>query len=485
MPSSMFSTIPGGPGLPGVLFAIAVGSVITPSAVGEAVAAEANAPRLSSSDGRAQARAHPKLPWRDARVGRDLTFGHQLRCEAACELALAGAATLALEPGASIRPEGPQFTRFVGDAAARRVDVVSVDGGVAHLSRPRDDGSATVIALPSGVRIALRSGELTAHGLEGRGVVDLRSGTALYRSGNVWTPMVPGLYDATATGLAERAAVVPAQWTPKGPHHRPVAIATDEPEGEVAMSWERDERRRKQRLIVRDEAGEVVADRAVDPAVAHARVILGEGRYTARLMVSDEDGIWSHPSAPLPLRVVRLALPPGGIHVEADTFVVPDDATFRMLGSDGVEVAVGRGGFLPARRELQLPDANLSVLRLRVAGEPATESRFFIERRELRARITLGPSSPVWPQDVVAAEVELVDPSGRVDVDGVKPRFRVRVGADDIPTHFTFNGKHWHGRIHGRALSKPQLLELTVEDEVGQAIGQAFLEVVTHRERPR
>ena len=152
-----------------------------------------------------------------------------------------------------------------------------------------------------------------------------------------------------------------------------------------------------------------------------------------------------------------------------------------MLGAKGVEVAVGRGGFLPARRELSVPDANVSVLRLRVAGESDTESRFYVERRELRAQITLGPSSPVWPEDDVAAEVRLVDPSGRVDVDGVKPRFRVRVGADDIPTHFTFNGERWQGRIVGRHLRKPQLLELTVVDEVGHSIGHAFLEVVTHR----
>ena len=469
----------------GLLLAMAVGTLASPSATAEARAAEPAAPRLTSSEGQAAVRAHPQLPWRALSIGREVTFGHQLRCAGACELALAGAATLSLEGGATIRPAGPQFTRFAGDTAARRVDVLSIDQGVAVLARPHDDASATVVVLPSGVRIALRKGELRAHGLERRGVVDLRSGSALVRSGSAWTPMTPGLYDATPQGLTERGAVIPARWDPKAPHHRPVAIATDEPEGQVSMSWERHAARKKQRLIVIDDDDAVVADRAIDPGAAHASFTLREGSYTARLLVADEDGIWSRPSVPLPLRVVRLALPPGGIHAEADTFVLPDDATLRMLGAKGVEVAVGRGGFLPARRELNVSDASVSVLRLRVAGAPATESRFYVEKRELRAQITLGPSSPVWPEDEVAAEVTLVDPSGRVDVDGVKPRFRVRVGADDIPTHFTFNGKRWHGRIPGRRLRQPQLLELTVQDDVGQAIGHAFLEVVTHRSSRR
>lgn len=465
----------------GLSFALAVGALVVSSASGHARAAEAQAPRLAASEGDAAVRSHPKLAWRAIRVGREVTFGHQLRCSGACRLTLAGSATLDLEAGAVIRPEGPQFTRFPGDDAARRVDVLSVDTGVTHLIRAHDDGSATVMVLPSGVRVALRSGELTAHGLERRAVVDLRAGSALVRSGSSWTAMPPGLYDATSRGLMERGPVAPARWDPASSKHRPVGIATDEPEGQVAVSWERNASRTKQRLTVVDDAGEVVAERAIDPSTAHASLTLDEGRYTAQVVVADEDGIWSRPSAPLPLRVVRLALPPGGIHAEADTFVLPDDATLRMLGAKGVEVAVGRGGFLPARRELSVPDANVSVLRLRVAGESDTESRFYVERRELRAQITLGPSSPVWPEDDVAAEVRLVDPSGRVDVDGVKPRFRVRVGADDIPTHFTFNGERWQGRIVGRHLRKPQLLELTVVDEVGHSIGHAFLEVVTHR----
>ncbi|HHH28809.1 MAG TPA: hypothetical protein ENK57_10760 [Polyangiaceae bacterium] len=464
------------------MFAVAVGGLMIPATPRRALAADATAPRLASSEGRASARAHPKLPWRNVRVGRELTFGHQLKCTASCNLSLAGEATLGLEAGAMIRPEGPQFTRFPEDVTARRVEALSVDDGVVHLVRPQDDGSATVVRLPSGAKIALRSGELTVHALDGRGAIDLRSGTALIRAERTWAPIAPGLYDASPHGLTERAPVASASWEPKDPHHRPVAVATDLPEGQVSMSWERDRTRSKQRLVVRDEDGGVVADRAVDPATAHATLMLREGRYRAHLYVADEDGIWSRPSPPLPLRVVRLALPAGGIHAEADTFVVPDDATLRLLGAEGIEVAMGRGGFLPARRELRVPDANVSVMKLRVAGAPATESRFYLEQRELRAQITLGPSSPVWPQDAVAAEVRLVDPSGRVDVDGVKPRFRVRVGADDIPTHFTFNGQRWHGRIPGRHLRQPQLLELTVEDEVGQAIGQAFLEVVAHKD---
>ena len=157
----------------GLSFALAVGALVVSSASGHARAAEAQAPRLAASEGDAAVRSHPKLAWRAIRVGREVTFGHQLRCSGACRLTLAGSATLDLEAGAVIRPEGPQFTRFPGDDAARRVDVLSVDTGVTHLIRAHDDGSATVMVLPSGVRVALRSGELTAHGLERRAVVDL------------------------------------------------------------------------------------------------------------------------------------------------------------------------------------------------------------------------------------------------------------------------------------------------------------------------
>src|SRR5690606_37222888 len=129
----------------------------------------------------------------------------------------------------------------------------------------------------------------------------------------------------------------------------------------------------------------------------------------------------SAPSATTPLRVLRVALPDGCLVPEPGTVVLPAGTALRLLSVEGLEMSLGGLGFVPAAREIALHEGRVA-LRLRVKGEPATESAFTLEPRALKAAISMAPFAPIWPTDTVEIRVELRDPSGHHDLDRVAPR---------------------------------------------------------------
>jgi hypothetical protein len=328
-----------------------------------------------------------------------------------------------------------------------------------------EEGS--VEAVVRGGRIALATGEATI----------------ARRVGRVWEALSPGRIVVVEGGeLKERTLPAPPIVRSDSPS-QPIGLAADDPEGAVSLAWRPAAPEVElMRLEVAEDAAfaRMIHDATVPAGEGKASLRLREGSYHARIAAVDRDGFTSAPSPSIPLRILRVALPDGGLVPEPGTVVLPAGSALRLLSIDGLEMSIGGRGFVPAAREIHLGEGR-GELRLRVRNVPATESAFTLEPRALKAAITMAPYAPIWPTDTVEVRVELRDPGGRHDLDRVEPRLRVHLEDEELFVTWTKKGGVHQARIHGRRIDGPSLLRVQVEDAAGRPLGKNLVEIVSAR----
>jgi len=444
---------------------------------GVATAKPAQQPTLVSVGDEAKIRFSAQLPWRSVGQGREIRIGQQVRCNEGCELSWGSRARATLGPGATVRVLSPRFVRFDADHVVRCPSLAVLAGEV-RVAAPSD--LPTVVETKSSKLLAVRTGstDLIADG--SRLVVAPVDASVSLRQGREWKPLSGApLFELGADGQvrAEQRLSSPA-WR-LGQAHRPLALAADEPSAEVSLAWREVADAAAYKIeIARDHRfGQMVTREQLRDRSTH-RVTLPEGRYFARVSAADADGLWSAPTTVMPLQVVRVALPDGGEISGAGDLVLPPATSLRLLGHDVLDVAIHERGFSRARRELHFFPERAQRLRVRLRGQPDTESSFMVYERALRADVQVSPANPTWPDDSVDVRVRLVDPSGRTDPQSVKPRLKVVMGGRDLPVHFRFDGKAWVTSISGQPIGRPELMRLEVDDGAGQVLGERFVEVV-------
>ena len=425
----------------------------------------------------ASVRFHAKLPWRDVEAGR-VKLGAQLRCGGTCEVALSSGNLAVFGDGSEIGLEPPRFVKT--DApVARKVDAVRLDRGRVAVTRR---GTPTVI-VAGGVELLLHDGSVEAVVGDARVALSTGDATIARRVGRGWETLAAGqIVVIEGDRVEERALPSAPRWRLDRASHQPLGLAADGPEGAVSLAWQPAPQVEAMRLEVAEDAAFTrrVRDLRVPAAEGRAVLRLREGNYHARLAAVDRDGFVSPPSATMPLRVLRVALPDGGLVPEPGTVVLPAGSALRLLSVDGLEMSLGGHGFVPATREIALAQGRVE-LRLRVKETLATESAFTLEPRALKAAITMAPFAPIWPTDTVEIRVELRDPRGRHDLDRVEPRFRVHLENEEIFVTWSRKGGVHHARIHGRRIDGPSLLRVQVEDAAGRSLGENLVEIVSAR----
>ena len=120
---------------------------------------------------------------------------------------------------------------------------------------------------------------------------------------------------------------------------------------------------------------------------------LPEGRYFVRARTIDEDKLVSRTSPLRKLGVVSFTLPPGASsNLAIRTVVLPQGRAFELRDSTGLETALDRGIFVTIRGPIVMDAEPSHQLRLRLVGDPSSESRIELVRRAVRADIEIGPS---------------------------------------------------------------------------------------------
>jgi hypothetical protein len=245
--------------------------------------------------------------------------------------------------------------------------------------------------------------------------------------------------------------------------------------------------------IATDAAMTHVVERAYvadSSAPHHTSTLAATQRYFAHVRAVTNAGIVGAWSAPRAMRVLHFELPPDGLVASDGTIVLAPGTSVRLQGAEGLEIAYENVDSLAHRVAVPLywsrftgplragEEMPIRLVHLRDPEAPAAgEASLALSRRELKARVSLSPSLARWPLDPVDARIDVVDPSGHVDVDRAGIVIEAMLDLTPLPVRWEHAGNRWTGHINPRLIADPSVLRVIVKDGLGAEIGRGFLEL--------
>lgn len=270
----------------------------------------------------------------------------------------------------------------------------------------------------------------------------------------------------------------PPAWKTDGDSARlgPLAVVTGEGKATLGFRWAtvrgaygylaevaRDAEFRD--VVARQELGE--------KETSYTSPALPAGRYHARVRGTGLAGFPGPMSAARELRVVHVDLPPGAVERDGK-WAMPLVRPAKIAEPQGLELAIGKGGFFVAPSEFSLKKEEPTILQLRIKGEKVVVPVQVVPR-ELTASIEMTPKRAVWPNDPIHITVRVRE-SGR-DAVGIEPQIRVMLGVDEVGVNWDHDGAVWKGTLSPMRLRGPQVVRVSTLDPWGNEIGRTFLEV--------
>jgi len=319
-----------------------------------------------------------------------------------------------------------------------------------------------------------------------------RRGAVRVCSGRSWADLGEAQAVTLRAGAAPAAArpmlVAPAWSTilPPGASVGPIAVA-DAARARVGAAWAPvTGAARYEVTVARDPACAEIVGRIDLPAEARwfSSAPLPVGTYYAQVRAIDADGLVGDTATPRRLRVVAVELPRGAVIAPGRRLVAPEGSHPRLSDPAGLEVAIDRGGFSRAGAELPSAGAPATV-RLRMHGDPSSETRFALESRALHADVRMSPRLPRWPVDPIDITVEISDPTGLFDPAAFAPHLTVLVGIDEARVTWREDppsaggARIFRTRLAPRRVHGPTVVRVVVDDEAGGLLGRSFVEVAS------
>jgi hypothetical protein len=245
--------------------------------------------------------------------------------------------------------------------------------------------------------------------------------------------------------------------------------------------------------IATDAAMTHIVERAYVPGAPephHTSTLPASQRYFAHVRAVTNAGIVGAWSAPRAMRVLHFELPPDGLVANDGTIVLAAGTSVRLEGTEGLEVAYENVDSLAHRVAVPLywshftgplragDEMPIRIVHLRDPEAPAAgEAALVLSRRELKARVSLSPNRARWPLDPVDARIDVVDPSGHVDVDRAGVVIEAMLDLTPLPVRWDHTKGHWTAHINPRLIADPSVLRVIVKDGLGTEIGRGFLEL--------
>lgn len=453
--------------------------------------------------GHGEARAAPDAPWRPLVEGSLVPHRGELRAGAEpLRVQLARGATVELAPGAAIALFGRLELGLmgVGKIDAARLDLRSGEVTVTapFVDAPRDrapvlvQGDGGVFALCVDGSIVVRAlGTRRGDPLGGLAVASYE-GDAQYASRSGFRPLLAGAAIELRPGqnpALPHPVIVGPSWRreegaePTGPL---AVVSSRDATATLALRFAAVEGAGGYDLeIARDDAFASVFARS--HAAAAATLIttprLAPGRYFARMRARSADGLAGFPGPTRPLRVALVALPPGAT-ADGATIGLPSGRTLVWDDPAGLEVSIGRVGFIHAAAELGLYHDAPTVARVRLLGE-----RSFVPLAlfpsAVSAEIVIGPKWAVWPTMPVEVDVRLVSSrpaAPELDTQRFEPKLRATVNLVEVPVTWRREGNLLHATIVRPVGSAgPWVVRVEATDPHDNPIGRGFLEVIAQR----
>jgi hypothetical protein len=388
---------------------------------------------------------------------------------------LPGGARLHAAPGSKLRvfPRSQKLELL----PRQKIPTYSVilDAGRVDVEMPADASAPTAVLISTskdGGGIAMK-GHFTALASRNRVAHANRDGQVLVKVGEGWKPLAAGFVQTLSFGGEPR--VLPLLSAPRI-SGRFLRLAFGGQSTRVDdVNWQRVEGAASYEIELTGAAGPTVA-RATGNQLPHAWRSLVPGTYSVRVRAVDADGLEGRAWAAAQLDIVSVEVPPGSLFSHAGTVYLAPGAQVALSHANGLQMSVNDSGFYGSAA----PSVGL------YRGEPTTvvlrrpsdnqSARLVLQPRAVEADIVLGPTTAVWPKDVIDIDVRVHGPKGAA-LDAIEPRAHVTLGVDELQVAWTRRGHRMHARVRPRNGAGPWVLRVEVTDQHGILLGRNFVEI--------
>jgi len=322
-------------------------------------------------------------------------------------------------------------------------------------------GKATVVVSDDSVAVAARSGNDMIAGVGAR-----------------WRPLKPGRVLEVSSRIPNggQRDILPA---PRAKLTQPLAIEDIDGQGINQVKIETMEGVEGYRILlstVTDHGSKPMLSLSTDSTSA-VLPTLPPGQYAVQVMAVDGSGIDSHPTDPLPMRVVGLSLPKGARLTNGSVLLHP----FQRVGLDYVDgLQLTYGGqnniFINAPKSVGLYNGHDVLVRLR---EPSTgaEARLSLQAAVLRAKIELSPRSARWPGGPVQVRIIVTRSNGTPVSDATNLQATVSINAQPLEVQWQRKDGKLTTEVNQPSEPGPWVLRVSLRDSTGQLLARDFLEI--------
>lgn len=219
--------------------------------------------------------------------------------------------------------------------------------------------------------------------------------------------------------------------------------------------------------------------RTSEPFQPRAFRTVPPGTYRATVAAIDEHGLEGRESAPLPLHVVGVTLPPGATLDDDGAVTLAARAAVALTHATGLLVAYGAAReWSAAPPEVRLFRGEPTLVRIRDPRD-ATGFDLSLQPRRFELRVSVGPKRATWPGDAVHISIRATDGHGGAAPSTVELHPVVTLGVEPLPVEFERQGSSLVADVAAPADPGPGpwVVRVQVNDQFGNSIGRDFVEI--------
>ncbi|MGE0321157.1 MAG: hypothetical protein AB7S68_02580 [Polyangiaceae bacterium] len=215
-----------------------------------------------------------------------------------------------------------------------------------------------------------------------------------------------------------------------------------------------------------------------EPTLESVPVPLRPGSYQTVVSAIDGFGHRGIASAPLPIRVVGVELPPGA-YVDAKGVIrLGERQAMHFTAAEGLRLTQGaRRPYTDAESAIGLLNDQPTYVHLRL---PETNELLTakLAPRGIVAQVRLTPRLAAWPKDDVKVRVELKDTDGGSVPSFIQPKLSATLGVDPLALNWRREGEAYVAKVPKPDTRGPWVVRVQVDDQYGIELGRDVLEIV-------
>lgn len=211
--------------------------------------------------------------------------------------------------------------------------------------------------------------------------------------------------------------------------------------------------------------------------------LLSAGRYRLSVRAVDRFGIEGRASLAQGFSVVGVRTTNGGYVDPQGNIVAGRDRRVQLTFASGLVMKGGPHDWQPVPDEIVLSSSEPMNLHMRQAGDSRMLSTRVMSQ-QVRALVSVGPKTVRWPAETVHIEVTFVGADGQPAPTWVEPRFRVRVGIEELAVVWSKQNDKFTAQVSSPGGEGPWVVRVEVEDQYGHPLGRDFVEVARQFDLP-